>query len=166
MFKLQSLSQYSPFDAIHLLRLFSTAQNRFWTHQFWCVLVLLFFVSPLPHQQNGSFWGLFSPRETKEVAQGKIVWRGRTGHWGHVIFGQNCWTPSTMWAGVLVNHPSWNGQMHWKALQKKLAEAEGSLLQLTLIQMGSWNTHLVGEACTTGGTPSRRQFQFFVSPLV
>ena len=53
MFKLQSPSKYSPFDAIHLLRLFPTAQNSFWTCWFWCLLVLLlFFVSPLPHQQK------------------------------------------------------------------------------------------------------------------
>ena len=29
MFKVQSPSKYSPFDAIHLLRLFSIAQNSF-----------------------------------------------------------------------------------------------------------------------------------------
>ena len=41
MFKLQSFSKYSPFDAIHLSRLFSTAQNSFWTHRFWYLSVLL-----------------------------------------------------------------------------------------------------------------------------
>ena len=40
-FKLQSPSKYLPFEAIHLLRCFSTSQNSFWTHQFWCLLVLL-----------------------------------------------------------------------------------------------------------------------------
>ena len=33
------------------------------------------------------------------------------GHGGHAIFCSNCWTLSTVWAGVLVNRPSWNGQM-------------------------------------------------------
>ena len=70
MFKLQSPSEYSPLDAIHLSRcFFSTAQNRFWTHLLWCLLVLLpffgWFVSPLPHQQNVSLGGLFSSGETK-----------------------------------------------------------------------------------------------------
>ena len=37
---------------------------------------------------------------------------------------KNCWTLSTVWAGVLVNHPSWNGQTHWKNLPKKFSEAE------------------------------------------
>ena len=31
---------------------------------------------------------------------------------------QNCWTPSTVRAGVLVNHSPWNGQMCSKSLQK------------------------------------------------
>ena len=49
------LMQYTYWD------FFSTAQNSFWTHQFWCLLVLLpFFVSPIPHWQNISLWGLFS----------------------------------------------------------------------------------------------------------
>ena len=61
MCKLQSPSKYSPFDAIHLSRLFFIAQNCFWTHWFWYLLVLLlFFVLPLPHQQNIYIWGLCS----------------------------------------------------------------------------------------------------------
>ena len=68
---------------------FSTAQNSFWTRQFWCFLVLLpFFVSTLPHKQNISLWGLFSSRETKKVTQGKIRWLGRVGHRGQAIFSQ------------------------------------------------------------------------------
>ena len=53
MFKLQSLSNYSPLGATHLSRLFSTTQNSLGTRQFRCLLVLLLcFVSPLPHLQN------------------------------------------------------------------------------------------------------------------
>ena len=78
MFKLQSPSKYSPFYAIYLWRLFSTAQNSLWTHQFWCLLVLLpFFISPLPHQQNVSLGGLFSSRWIRRVGQGF-----------HAVFGQ------------------------------------------------------------------------------
>ena len=58
-------------STLHLMRctyqgFFSTTQNSSWTHRFWCLLVLLpFFVSRLPHQQNVSLWGIFSSRETK-----------------------------------------------------------------------------------------------------
>ena len=75
MFQLQTPSNYFPFYAIHLSRsFFPMAQNSFWTHWFWCLLVLLlFFVSPLPHWQSVSLWGLFSSRETKKnVVQGEI----------------------------------------------------------------------------------------------
>ena len=47
MFKLQSPSKYSPSDATYLTRHFLTAQNSFWTHRFWCLLVFLpFFCFP------------------------------------------------------------------------------------------------------------------------
>ena len=67
IFKLQS-----PSNTLHLMQytcwdIFSTAQNSFWAHQFWCLLVLLpFFDSPVPHRQNVSLWGLSSFRETKK----------------------------------------------------------------------------------------------------
>ena len=55
------LMQYTNWD------IFSSAQNSFWTCWFWCLLVLLlFFVLPLPHWQNVSLWGLFSTWETKK----------------------------------------------------------------------------------------------------
>ena len=110
MFKLQFPSKYSPFDAIHLSRgFFSTAQNSFWTHRFWCLLVILpflFFVSPLPHWRNVSLWGLFSSRETKESLLGwdQVNREGET--WGSWCFW--CKTAehsaSALWAGALVNH--------------------------------------------------------------
>ena len=40
---------------------------------------------------------------------------------------KNCWTLSMVWAGALVNHPSWNGQTCWKSLQRKFPEAERRL---------------------------------------
>ena len=65
--KLQSPTKYSPFDAIHLSRYFFTAQNSFWTCQFWCFIVrLLFFVLLLPHGQNISLWGICSSKEINE----------------------------------------------------------------------------------------------------
>ena len=114
---------------------FSTAQISFWTHWFCCHLLLLpFFVSALLHQQNISLWGLFHLGKQKKSIQGKIGWIGRVGLRGHDIFGQKLWTLSAVWAGVLVNHPSWNGQMHWKSLQKN------SLRPNAASQNTSWYT--------------------------
>ena len=61
-----------------------------WTHRFWCLLVLLLsFVSPLPHQQSISLWGFFSSRKTnKKYHSGGIGWIERLGHRGHAVFGQ------------------------------------------------------------------------------
>ena len=56
MFKLQSPSKYSSFDAIHLSRLFFMAQNSFWTCRLWWLLP---FFSPLSNLQNVSLWQLF-----------------------------------------------------------------------------------------------------------
>ena len=107
---------------------FPTAQNSFWTRWFWCFLMLLwFFVSPFPHQQNVSLWGLFPSGETK--ARGEIGWIGRVGHGDDLFLVKNCWILREVWAGVLINHPSWNGRMCWKSFQKKFTEAKCSLSQ-------------------------------------
>ena len=111
MFKLQSPSMYSPFDAVYLLRpFFPMAQNSFWICWFWCLLVFLpFFVSPLPPWQNISLWGLFSPRKTKKGHLGQDqmnkeggaeglchFWSKTTEHsgWG----GYACKSPVMKWA--------------------------------------------------------------------
>ena len=82
------------------------------------LLVLLqFFVSPLPHQQNVSCWGLFFIWRNKEKLLG--VGSGEWGGWGTGIMlflVRNCWTLSMVWVGLLINHASWNGQMCWKSL--------------------------------------------------
>ena len=112
MFKLQSPSKYSTYDAIHLSTcFFSTAQS-----QFWCILALLpYFVSPLPYLQNMSFEEFFhlGNQTNKKVTQVKIRWIGRVGHRGHVIFGQKplntqhgvgrcaCKSPIMKWAHAL-----------------------------------------------------------------
>ena len=81
-------------STLHLMQytyqdVFPSAQNHFWTHQFWYFLVLLlFFVSPLPHWKNISSEDFFSSGETNKVTQGKIRWLGRVGHGGHAGFGQ------------------------------------------------------------------------------
>ena len=88
--KLQSSSKYSAFDAIHLSRhFFYTAQNSFWTARYWCLLVLLFSVSPLPQWQNISLEDVYHlGKQKKIVTQGEIRWIGRMGHRGHAGFSE------------------------------------------------------------------------------
>ena len=45
-------------------------------------------------------------------------WRGQGTGVIYAVLVKNCRTLSTVWAGVLINHPSWNRQTHWKSLQK------------------------------------------------
>ena len=84
-----------------------------WTRQFWCLLVLLpFFVSPLPQWQNVSLWKFFSSRgNKKKIHSGMIGWIRRLGHGGRVICAQKLLNLSMVWAGVLIYHPPWNGQI-------------------------------------------------------
>ena len=67
-------------------------------------------------------------KQTK-VTRGKMGWTGRVGNGCPLFVVKHCWTLSTMWAGVLINHPSWNWQTHWKSLKKNFTEAEHSLSQ-------------------------------------
>ena len=108
---------------------FSTAPNSFWTRRFWCLLVRLpFFVSSLPRWQNVYLGGHFSPRRTtnKKVTRGEIRCIGTVGHGVVLILVKHCSTPGAVWAGALINHPSWNGQTQWKSLQKIFTEAKWS----------------------------------------
>ena len=135
-------SKYCPFDVMHLWRLFSTAQNSFWTHSFWCLLVLPFFISPLPHQQNVSLWGLISSRETNKQNHSCWDWVNREGGaWGHAAFGQKvlntqhvvgscaCKSPIMKWANAFKESSK---IIHWGRVQPLTTMASG-----TLIQMGS-----------------------------
>ena len=89
MFKLQSPSKYSPCSARQLLRLFSTAQNSFWIHQFWCLLMFLPFLFHLFHVgKTVSLRTFFIWGNNIKVSQGKIKHIGRVGHAGHASFGQ------------------------------------------------------------------------------
>ena len=130
---------------------FSTAQNSFWTHWFWCLLVLLpVFVSPLPHQQNVSLWGVFSSRETKEkVTRGDWVHR-EGGAWRSCQFlVKSCW--------MLINHPSWNGQMCWKSLQKNSLKPNAASHNNT-----SWSTDTYG---FLEHTPNGESLDYKGSPI-
>ena len=118
---------------LHLMQctywdVFSTAQNSVWTHQFWCLLVLLqSFVLPLLHRQNVSIWGLFSSGETKIDSWGKIRWLGRMGHGGHAVFGQKL--PNTQ-RGV--------GRCTYRSPIMKWANVCGLSQQLQLVPWSRW----------------------------
>ena len=71
----------------------------------------------LPHWQNISLWGLFSQGKQQKGCLAK------SGEWeGWAEGSSRFWSITAelnaVWAGVLVNHPSLNGQMHWKNLKK------------------------------------------------
>ena len=143
MFKLQSPSMYSPFDATHLWDVFSTAQNSFWTHQFWCLLVLLtFFVSPLPLGKTFPFKDFFhlgKHKKDKKVTWVKIQWIGRVGHGGRAIFGQKLlntqhgvgrWarkSPLQNWENTLTEC---SRQIHWSWKQPITPMPAGILIQM------------------------------------
>ena len=128
MFKLQSPSKYFPFNAIYPLRLFSHCSTVLNASMLMPLVLLWFFVLPLPHGQNFSLWGLFSSRETKKVAWGENRWIGRVGHGDHAVFGQKLLntqlgvgrsthkSPIMKWANAL-------------SLQREFAEAKHSLSQ-------------------------------------
>ena len=142
MFKSQSPSKYSPFDAIHLWRHFSHSSKQFLNSSIFMPCSASVIFSPLPHWHNVSLWGLFSlGKQTKKVAQGEIGSRGRGRHSGHAVLGQKLlntqhgfsiettWKlPADQQCCSLINHPSWNGQTRW-VFKKKISEAECSLSQ-------------------------------------
>ena len=103
------LMEYTYQDIFPLLK-------SFWTHQYWCLLVLLLFlVSPFLHPRNVSLWGLFSSRET--VAEGNIGLVWQVEYRVMPFLDTNYWTLSAVWETVQINHPWWNRQRHWKSLQ-------------------------------------------------
>ena len=80
--------------------------------------------------------------ETKKCPWGGNQVNREGGAWGFMTFlVKNWWTLHVVWAGALLNHPSWNGQMHWKSLKKNFHWSWTQPLTTTpvgpLIQMGS-----------------------------
>ena len=121
-FKLKSPSEHSPFDAIHLPRHFFHCSKQFLNTS--CLLVLLpFFVSPLPVQQTFPFEDFFHPGKEKKVTQGESGWIGRVRHGVTPFLVKKGWTLSTVWAGAL------EMGKRIKSLQKIFTEAKCSLSQ-------------------------------------
>ena len=121
MFKLQSPSKSSPFDAVHLWRRFLYCSKQFLNSS-----ILMPFTASAVFCFNSSMSAkcfpvrtIFIQGDKKKFTWGKSGWIGRVGHRGHAVFGyavKSCWTLSTVWAGVLVHDPSWNEQTRWRRL--------------------------------------------------
>ena len=131
MCKFQSPSKYSPFDVITYWDIFSHCSKQFLNLS----ILMPFSASAivcfhhLPIRKTFPFQDIFHLGKQKEslgVRLGKREGGAQGSYWFLV---KNCWTLSAMWSGALVNHPSWNRQMRWKGLQKKLTEAKCSLSQ-------------------------------------
>ena len=139
---------------------FFTALNSIWTW-FWCLLVLLpFFVSPLPHQQNVSLGGLFAFGETNKQKKslrfgetnqkshsGEVRWIGRVGHGGHDIFGPkplntHCSVGRCAHKSLIM---TWTNAM---IFQKIFTKAECSLSQQR--QMAHWYRWIPGTLTSRG----------------
>ena len=95
-------------------------------------------------------------------------WEG--GAWESCLFlVKNCWTLGAVWAGILVNHPSWNGQTHWKS-SKKITEAKHNLSQHH--QRAHWYISILelslsgGSLCYKGPILQKIIPGFLGSPLV
>ena len=61
----------------------------------------------------------FFTRETKKSLWAKSGNREGGARESCCFLVKNCWTVSVVWAGALINHPLWTGQMCRKSLQKK-----------------------------------------------
>ena len=92
-------------STLHLMQYtycFFHCSELFLNSQFWCLLVLLpFFVSPLPHWQNASLWGYFHPGKQQ---QKKVMgWDWVNG--GGVLGSCGFWSKTA-------KHSAWCGQVH------------------------------------------------------
>ena len=144
MFKLQSPSKYSPFDATHLSRFFSTAQNRSWTYQFWCLLVLLLFFcftssTSAKHFPLRTFF-IWGNKKITWPFLGKIGWIKKGGAQGSCSFWSKTADHSVQCGQVCLKITCHEMGKHiQRVFKKKFTEAECSLSQgqLAQIQMGS-----------------------------
>ena len=175
MFKLQSPSKYSPFHDVHLLRHFFPLLKK----QFLNLWILMPFSASDLFGFTSSTSAKTFPLRTffilgnKQSHMGQDPVNREGGAWGgHAVFlASNCWTLSTVWAGARAYKSlimKWSNTL--KESSKKLTEAETQPLTTTpagaLIWMGPWNTHQVGEACSTRGPLWGIRFWFWGDPLV
>ena len=118
---------------------FSTAQNSFWTHWFWCLLgLLLFFVSLFYISKMFSFEDFFHPGKQKSCSGWDWVNR-EGGSMGVMPFlVKNCWTFSV--GGYTCKSPimKWaNALKVFKKIHRSWTQPLTATPAGTLIQMGS-----------------------------
>ena len=118
IFKLQSPSKYSPVDAKHLIKTFFPLLETVFELVNFCssFCAASVFLFHCLHISKSLPFEDFSSRETKKSHSGQDQVNGQGEAHG------SCWflskTGQHLWAGMPINHPSWNGHMHWKNLQK------------------------------------------------
>ena len=131
MFKHRSPSKYSIWCNTPIETFFHCPQNSIWTCQFWCPLFFCCFLFHLFHiSRTFPFEDFFHPGKQTKKSNSRQDWVNRVVHGGHDVLGHKVLNTQHGVAGVLVNHPSWNGQTRWKGLQKEFTEAEHSLSHL------------------------------------
>ena len=136
MFKLQSPSKYSPFDAIHLSRCFFHCSKQFLNS----LILMPFKKAFLPFSV---FWIGKESFENSFHSGKKSLLRVRLGEYaGWNIVGmpylvKHCWTRSTVWAGALIN--THHEMSKHAECSKKFTEAKHSLSNST-----TWYTDTEG----------------------
>ena len=167
MFKLQSPSKYSPFDAIHQLKSFFHCSEQFLNLSIlmpfsaFAVLFHLFHISKM-----FPFEDFFHPgKHTQKSCSGQN-WVNREGR-VMLVLVKNYWPLSTGVDTCAQKLPimKWANMLRvFKKNSLKLNAASHKKPAGTLTQMGSLNTHLLGEACAAWGSPSRKHFWLFLVP--
>ena len=93
--------------------IFSTSQNSFRSHRFWCVFMFLPFFgftssTSAKHFPMRTFFILGNKEKSPGRRSGESVGRSMR---VMMFLVKNCWTLSEVWAGALINYSAWNGQM-------------------------------------------------------
>ena len=121
MLELQPPWKCSPFDAIHPLRLFPLLKTVFELVNSDVVQCCCRFCFTSSTSAVFPLRAFFIPRNKQTKGRSGQDWVNRKGgaqvSWSFLV--KNFWSLSAVWAGPLINHPSGNGQTHWKSPQKK-----------------------------------------------
>ena len=138
-------------STLHVMRctyqdVFSTAQNSFWSHWFWCLLCFCYFLFHLFHTSKmfpfEDFFNWRKQTNKQKLTWGEIRWIGRVGHGGgSCCFGSKTAKHSAQGGQVClqISHhemgkcvESLQKKNHWSRMQPLTTTPAG-----TLIQMGS-----------------------------
>ena len=148
MFKLQSPSKCSPFDAIHLSRLFYHCSKQFLKASVWmpCSASAVFLFHLFLFGNTFPFEDFFHLGKQNKVCWGEIGWVGRVER-GVTPFWWNTAEHSAQ-CGQVCSQITHHEMGKCVESSKKICQSQTQPLTATpagaLIRMGSWNTHLVG----------------------